>query len=1081
MRKFLLISIGLLNAVFSLSQVQEAWVARTRWSVESRFDAANDVVVDNSGNVYVVGTIEDADHIIDGDDPDGMVTIKYDKNGNLLWKSLFRRVQLEGSSIAIDPSGNVYVMGFQYFRGSGESVRTDFVTIKYNSAGVQQWQRSYNGPHSRGQTGYLGLDAANNVYIAGTSMGEEDDEGTRQPDYAVIKYDNNGNQLWVRRYNGAAPAVRMDELRGMIVDPAGNVYITGTSEKDGRISTTTIKYATNGTEMWVERNNKATNSTDEGNEITYDLDGNIYVTGAYKDGLNFGYETIKYSNDGTKQWASYYQIPNGHFGKATSIVVDHAQNSYVVGFSRNSSFDNPQGNIRIIKYNSAGVEQWNTTYNAIPPSSLLGVVFQYEDFIANIALGVDANLYIATSVRSNFLTLKYNSSNGSLIWEKEYNGPANNIDNARSIWLDASDNVYVTGTSNRGTTGHYDMTTVKYTQCELICPSNITVNNTAGTCGAVVTYPAATTSGNCGTEITYSYPSGTTFPVGTTTVTVRSTETGAECSFTVTVVDNQNPVFTSCPAGKTVNTDPGVCYATAASVNSGIATATDNCPNVSVTGTRSDGLALTANYPAGVTTITWTATDGSNNTATCTQTITVVDNVPPVISNASVSRSVLTPPNHKMVDVYVGYTVTDNCSASATISITSDEPESGLSNGDVGPDIIKINEHHVKLRAERDGKGDGRVYTITITATDGSGNVSTTTQTVVVAHNIGSPHSGASVKVGSTVNFSGTFWDVAGNRHTAKWLIDDRSVSGTVSEPSGMKNGTVAGSYKFTTPGVYKLKMAITDQKGITTVTTTNGDLEALIVVYDPNGGYTYGGGNFFSPAGALKADPFATGDVSYGYTVNYYKNASFPKGETQFEFKVADFEFNAVNFEYLAISGAFAQFKGTGKITGGQSGINFIMTVIDGQLDGSGVDKVRMKIYNRNTGEVFYDNQPGASDAAAPITSVGANSTITISSNNNVSARGLDLVMEESSSTFHAIASPNPSKSSFRMNITSSNHSERIKVKVVDAFGRVVEVIQVVANQQFELGRSYKPGVYIVELEQGKERKQLKLIKASN
>jgi hypothetical protein len=93
---------------------------------------------------------------------------------------------------------------------------------------------------------------------------------------------------------------------------------------------------------------------------------------------------------------------------------------------------------------------------------------------------------------------------------------------------------------------------------------------------------------------------------------------------------------------------------------------------------------------------------------------------------------------------------------------------------------------------------------------------------------------------------------------------------------------------------------------------------------------------------------------------------------------KVGDFEYNALNFEYLSVAGARAQIKGTGKITGGQSGINFIMTVIDGALDGTGIDKVRIKIYNRNTGQVYYDNE-GGSDANNPVSKVGTNSQIVI------------------------------------------------------------------------------------------------------
>jgi len=104
------------------------------------------------------------------------------------------------------------------------------------------------------------------------------------------------------------------------------------------------------------------------------------------------------------------------------------------------------------------------------------------------------------------------------------------------------------------------------------CPSNITVNNTPGSCGAVVNYPAATATGTSPT-ITYSQNSGTFFPVGTTTVTATATNTcgTASCTFTVTVNDNQAPVIT-CPANVTRQ-----CGTSTIPSATGYATATDNC------------------------------------------------------------------------------------------------------------------------------------------------------------------------------------------------------------------------------------------------------------------------------------------------------------------------------------------------------------------------------------------------------------------------------------------------------------------------------------------------------------------------
>lgn len=117
----------------------------------------------------------------------------------------------------------------------------------------------------------------------------------------------------------------------------------------------------------------------------------------------------------------------------------------------------------------------------------------------------------------------------------------------------------------------------------------------------------------------------------------------------------------------------------------------------------------------------------------------VADTTPPVISNVGVNPAVLWPPNHRMVDVTVGYDVTDDVDSPAAIScalsVSSNEPVNGTGDGDAGPDWEVIDAHHLQLRAERAGTGGGRVYTITITCTDSSGNASARTVTVSVPKN----------------------------------------------------------------------------------------------------------------------------------------------------------------------------------------------------------------------------------------------------------------------------------------------------------------------------------------------------------
>ena len=1031
MRKLINLLIVQMLLIFAMNkvsaQVQQAWVARYNGS-ENQMDEATALTVDGSGNAYVTGT---HNHSLG-------FTIKYNANGSTVWGHGISGLEYASypKDIAVDNFGNVYITGYTYIRV--EDCQWDCFVVKYTSSGVEQWVRRYSGGSKFFTTGKkIRVDLTGNVYLTGVTGPESpcaEDVGAVS-EYFTLKYNTSGDLQWVRQYNGTSPGSGVNNPYDMAVDLDGNVYVTGESQLNGYIDFATLKYNTNGDIQWTQRYTGDPTGDDSPRGIAIDGSGNVYVAGTRSSSAPGGdYATIKYNSAGVEQWVAIYNGTNYDF--ATDISLDVSGNAYVTGRTGNTSQDE---NYLTLKYSTAGTLQWAQTYNGTGSS---------EDVAHAIAVDIFGNAYVTghslgTSSVFDYATVKYNPAGGQE-WVKRYNGPANSWDRAVDISVSDANNVYVTGVSN-GTGTQEDYATIKYTQCAISCPADISVNNDAGQCGAIVNYASATTTGDCGSQLAYSKPSGTLFDIGTTTVTVTSTATGATCSFNVTVADNELPVL-DCKGDRTVNTDPNVCYASAATVNAGNATATDNC-NVTVSSARSDGLSLSTNYPVGITTIKWTATDANGNTSTCGQVITVIDNVPPTITGEAASTYVLSPPNHTMGDVTIDYTATDNCAVTTTISVSSNEPINGVGDGDTDPDWIIVDNHHVKLRAERSAGGNGRIYTITITAVDPSGNTTTKTIDVRVPHDIKKPNSGQAFIVGSTVNFEGEFWDKAGNRHTAQWLLDNTTTKATVTEPAGNKNGRVIGSYKITAPGVYKLQMNITDQTGLTTYTNTAGDLEAIVVIFDPNGGNAYGGGYFNSPAGALRSNPNATGKASYGFAMNYFKNSTYPKGETQFEFKVGEFEFNALNFEYLVISNSMAQFKGTGKIIGGQSGVGFIMTVTDGQLDGTGIDKIRMKIYNKNNGSIIYDNQPGASDAALPTQAVGANSIIVISGTNasltsaNTSQKGeAESKVVEILNGLDVIAFPNPTTSNFTITVKGNSTNDKIIMQVTDVYGRLIE-----------------------------------------
>jgi len=401
----------------------------------------------------------------------------------------------------------------------------------------------------------------------------------------------------------------------------------------------------------------------------------------------------------------------------------------------------------------------------------------------------------------------------------------------------------------------------------IACPPDIVKGNDAGQCSAAVTYSVAV-NGSPAPTLTCTPASGTAFTVGQTTVNcIASNGIGnpATCSFKVNVNDAEPPVL-SCPSNVSI---PGnIAGSCGATITTPTASATDNCPGVSVNGVRSDGKALGDPYPQGTTTIVWTATDAANHSVSCSQTITVTNPNP--------------------------------------------------------------------------------VVTIT------------------------SPASGAVFAVGTTVNFTGTFTDNSGGTHTATWTADATTFAGTLDEGSG----AITGSFTFASAGVYMISLTVTDGCGGTGSATTVGGLDAMVVIYDPNAGFVTGGGWINSPPGAYQPDLTLADKANFGFVSKYQKGANLPTGETEFQFKVADLNFHSTAYEWLVISGSKAQYQGTGTITG-TGNYGFKLTATDGGT-GNGVDKFRMKIWDKNAGDaIVYDNQFGSSDNSNPSTAIGGGSII--------------------------------------------------------------------------------------------------------
>src|SRR4030095_10963296 len=285
--------------------------------------------------------------------------------------------------------------------------------------------------------------------------------------------------------------------------------------------------------------------------------------------------------------------------------------------------------------------------------------------------------------------------------------------------------------ANNQTTCSFTVTVIDNIAPTIICPSNISTVTAANACNASVITPNPVTADNClVTTLTWALTGATTatspttgvnnlgtytFNTGLTTVTYTVKDAAgntATCNYTVLVVDNVKPNFT-CPA--TVNVAANAnCNATG--VNLGTPTATDNCPG---------SIAIVNNapsvFPIGTTVVTWTASDASGNTATCTQNVIVTDGTAPTISCPNnISQGVSSGSCDASV-VVPDPTTADNCGVT-TVTWTMTGATTGTS--------VSSGINYVGTKTFNVG-----VTTITYTVKDAAGNQQTCSFTITILEN----------------------------------------------------------------------------------------------------------------------------------------------------------------------------------------------------------------------------------------------------------------------------------------------------------------------------------------------------------
>ena len=260
-------------------------------------------------------------------------------------------------------------------------------------------------------------------------------------------------------------------------------------------------------------------------------------------------------------------------------------------------------------------------------------------------------------------------------------------------------------------------------------------------------------------------------------------------------------------------------------------------------------------------------------------------------------------------------------------------------------------------------------YQITLTASDGRGGTHTATTMATIANvapkltpfaapstPVGVASSGASVAISATFTDPGTA-DV----HSA--TLD---CGNGVSVQSAAPNGTASGTCTYSTAGIYTVRFSVRDGDGGSDTRTATGK----VVVYDPTGGWITGGGWIPSTEGASWITSVArvlpgtrrgtsnatslTGKLTFALLARY-ENGATPAGNAGFKLQLTTFDFSSTALDWLVVTGSTAYLHGRGTVNG-SGDYEFEASVVD---DPQG-DSIRVRIWNRATGEVVLDSQPG-------------------------------------------------------------------------------------------------------------------------
>lgn len=361
------------------------------WSSTFNLTTQGDVIpggitLDSNGDVLITGTAFNGANNYD------LFIVKYNASGSLLWNKTYNGAASfydTGKSVITDSNNNIYVTG-----GSFESLtHSDVVTICYNSSGIQQWIKHFDGNNFHDGGATLLLLNANTLAVSGPTQ-----TSNNHWEYAVIQYDTGtGNELFSTIT--IASGSTMDEFTALAIDQNENIYLTG-SVKDavtGFFDFKTYKLDSNLQILWEKTYGGIAGKDDMARAIDVDASGNVYVTGWSSNGSNNDFLTLKYNSSGNLLWDKRFD--NKSEDEANDLILNDQGELFVTGST--TKFD--KKDFYTILYDTNGNELWSATYNGI---------YNKDDIAKTMKIDEEGNLLVSGHsqelLKTTYLTVKYN-------------------------------------------------------------------------------------------------------------------------------------------------------------------------------------------------------------------------------------------------------------------------------------------------------------------------------------------------------------------------------------------------------------------------------------------------------------------------------------------------------------------------------------------------------------------------------------------------------------------------------------------------------------------------------------------------